>query len=152
MRVKNLLLVEPVALRRRSVSALLRAVYSENRVVDDYVDRNEGMPGHVAPPYRRSDPTPQWSRVDVAHLGYALSRGHLARDLLHAHKIQRFPVQVVHGLDSRLSRPDDIRSLIRQCRRNGLDVYDMPVAGRHALWHSLSEVAKLAERAGQLLD
>lgn len=152
MRVKNLLLVEPVALRRRSVSALLRAVYSENRVVDDYVDRNEAIPGHIVPPGRRSDPMPRWSRVDVAHLGYALSRGRLRRDLLGAHHIQRTSVQVVHGIDSRLSRPADIRTLIRQCRRDGLEVRDIPVAGRHALWHSLSEVAKLAERAGESLD
>lgn len=152
MRITSLLLVEPVALRRRSISSLLRAVHSEDRAVDDYIDLNNGITGHIAPPHRRSDPMPPWSRVDIAHLGYALSRGRLARDLLNAHYIQGSSVQIVHGIDSRLSRPADVRSLVRQCRRDGMKVHDMPVAGRHALWHSLSEVTTFAERAGQFLD
>lgn len=152
MRIESLLLVEPVALRRRSVSATLRAVHSENRVVDEYVDLNEGIAGLVAPPHRRSDPMPPWSRIDMAHLGYALCRGRLVRDLLKAQELQGFPVQVVHGVDSRLSRPADVRRLVRQCRRAGLEVHDLPVAGRHALWHSLGDVTKLVERAGELFD
>jgi len=145
-------LVEPVALRRWRASTLLRSVRSENRVVDEYVDLNHGIPELVAPPHRRSEPMPPWSRIDAAHLGYAISRGRLARDLLNANQIQNFPVQVVHGIDSALSRPADVRCLVRRCRRAGLDVHDVPVPGRHALWHSLTEVAKLAERAGELLD
>ena len=149
MRVSGLMLVEPVALRRWRVSSLLRSVRSENEVVDDHVNQNHGL---VAPPPRRGEPTPPWSRIDVAHLGYAVSRGRLGRDLITASQIQSFPVQVVHGIDSTLSRPGDVRRLVRRCRRARLDVRDMPVAGRHALWQSLSTVAELAERAGDMWD
>lgn len=148
MRVSGLMLVEPVALRRWRVSSLLRSIRSENQVVDDHVNQNHGL---AAPP-RRGEPTPPWSRIDVAHLGYAVSRGRLGRDLITASQIQSVPVQVVHGVDSTLSRPDDVRRLVRRCRRAGQDVRDMPVAGRHALWHSLSTVAELAERTGDMWD
>lgn len=151
VRVNSLLLVEPVALRRRRVSTLLRAVRAENRAVDEYIHLNEGIDGHITPPHRRREPMPPWSRIDVAHLGYGLSRGQLIRDLLKGHQIQCFSLQVVHGIDSRLSPPADVRRLLRQCRRNGMEVHDIPVAGRHALWHSLSEVTKLAERAHEAL-
>jgi pimeloyl-ACP methyl ester carboxylesterase len=152
IRVSNLILVEPVALRRWHVTSLLRSVRSENRVVDEYVDRNHGVPAPVVPPHRRCEPMPPWSRIDVGHLGYAVSRGQLARELIRANAIQRFPVQVVHGIDSTLSRAADVTSLVRRCRRAGVDVHDVPVAGRHALWHCLTDVAKLADRAGELLD
>jgi hypothetical protein len=152
MRVSNLVLVEPVALRRWAVPSLLRSVRSENRVVDEYIALNYGFPGLMAPPHRRSEPMPPWSRIDLAHLGYAISRGRLLRDLLIASQIQRFPVQVVHGIDSALSRPADVRRVVGRCRRSGLDVHDVPVPGRHALWHSLTEVVSLAERASELLD
>jgi pimeloyl-ACP methyl ester carboxylesterase len=152
MRVSGLMLVEPVALRRWRVSSLLRSVRSENQVVDEYVNRNHGVSGLVAPPPRRGEAMPPWSRIDVAHLGYAVSRGRLGQDLIKASQIQSFPVQVVHGIDSTLSRPADVRRLVSRCRRAGLDVRDMPVAGRHALWHSLSNVAELAEHAGDLWD
>ncbi|MCA2272427.1 alpha/beta fold hydrolase [Mycobacterium intracellulare] len=152
MRVKNMLLVEPVALRRRTVAALLRAVRSENRVVNEYLDLNEGIAGQVEPPQRRSEPIPPWSTIDIAHLGYGLSRGQLARNLVSSRQIQRFSVQVVHGIDSTLSPPADVRSLIRQCRRDGLVMHDIAVTGRHALWHSLSEVTKLAARVRDSLD
>ena len=81
----------------------------------------------------------------MAHYGYALSRGRLARDLMHAHFIQDFPIQLVHGDDSALSCREDVKHLAFVCRRAGFNVHDVSVAGSHALWHSLPDVAALAQ-------
>lgn len=145
VRVTNMVLVEPVAVRRWNLASLLRSVRAEDRVLDDYLDHNSGVPGAVLPTVRRGEPMPPHSRTDLAHLGWALSRGQLARDLLQANMIQDFSLQIVHGVDSRLSRAADVLRLTARCRRAGMEVHDIPVDGRHALWHSLPDVAGLAQ-------
>jgi alpha-beta hydrolase superfamily lysophospholipase len=145
LRVDTLILVEPVAMRRWNLARLIRSVQSEDAVLDEYLHDNNAVPGAVPPAQRRDEPLPKRSRTDLAHLGFALTRGRLTSDMLRANVIQSFPVQVVHGADSRLSQARDVEKLVAICRRAGMQVYDVPVAGRHALWHSLTDVAALAQ-------
>jgi pimeloyl-ACP methyl ester carboxylesterase len=144
LRVSNMILVEPVAMRRWNLLGLLNSVRDEDRVIDEYLDRNVAFPDAVPPSDRRNEPPPSTFRLDLAHLGFALSRGQLAPDLLRANAIQQFSVQVVHGVRSRLSRSAVVERLIKVCRRAGMEMEDVPVGGRHALWHSLPDVAALA--------
>lgn len=146
MRVESMVLVEPVAMRRWNLARLVHSVRSEDAVIDDFLKRNNEVPGAVAPAVRHDQSAPSQSRTDLAHLGHALSRGRLVSDLLRAHMIQSFPVQIVHGVDSRLSRDGDITKLVAMCRRAGMSIFNVPVDGRHALWHSLPDVAALARR------
>jgi pimeloyl-ACP methyl ester carboxylesterase len=144
LRVSNMILVEPVAMRRWNLLGLLHAVRDEDRVIDEYLDRNSTFADAVPPSDRRDEPPPSTSRLDLAHLGFALSRGRLATDLKRAHVIQSFPIQVVHGVRSRLSRNAIVERLGKVCRRAGIEIEDIPVGGRHALWHSLPDVAAMA--------
>jgi pimeloyl-ACP methyl ester carboxylesterase len=144
LRVINMVLVEPVAMRRWGLLKLIRSVRSEDTVVDDYLENNCVFPDAVLPPERRNAALPQSSRRDLAHLGFALSRGFLVSDLLRSNLIQQFPIEIVHGVDSELSRADEVSRLHSICTRAGMDVLDVPVAGRHALWHSLPDVTALA--------
>lgn len=144
IQVEQFIVVEPAATRLRNPLRLLRAVQCEELVLDEYLSRNEGALHHpVEPAARRGEVIPH-SRVDLALLGYALSRGRLVRDMLHAYTIQAFPVQVVHGTSSRVARYSDVARVIATCRSAGVEVHDVPVAGGHALWHSLPDVAELA--------
>jgi pimeloyl-ACP methyl ester carboxylesterase len=144
LRITDMLLVEPVALRRWSLPRLVRSVRSENTVINDYLENNRCFPGAVLPPERRNGELPDSSRRDIAHLGFAVSRGRIISDLLRANAIQQFPVEVVHGVDSKLSRAADVTRLLSVCRRARIQVRDLPVQGRHALWHSLPDVEALA--------
>ena len=143
LRVAAMILVEPVGVRRWNLLSLLRAVRIEDRTIDGYLAHNDGLTGVVQPADRRGEAPPR-SRLDLAHLGFGLSRGRLPDDLQRASRIQEFPLQVVHGSASRLSRVADASWLVRRCRRAGIDVHDITVAGHHALWHSLPHVAGLA--------
>jgi pimeloyl-ACP methyl ester carboxylesterase len=125
IRVRHLVLVEPVATRPRNPLAMWRAAHRDNTEV----------------PYGQAVPH---SEADIAHLSYALTRGRMTRDLLHAHGIQHFPVQFVHGADSSLARPGDVARLAATCRRAGMDVRDVTVTGGHGLWQSLPDVAAIA--------
>lgn len=144
LRVTDMVLVEPVAIRRWGLIRLIRSVRSEDAVIGDYLKNNDAFPDVVAPTEQRNAPRPPRSRRDLAHLGFALSRGQLVSDLLRAHTIQQFPVEVVHGMDSKLSPPTDVARLRAVSRRKRLDVLDLPVSGRHALWHSLPHVTAMA--------
>lgn len=146
LRVDSMILIEPVAMRRWNLARLIRAVRTEDTFLDDYLDANRVVPDAVLPADRRGEPSPPRSRTDLAHLGFALSRGRLLSDLVRANMIQGFPVEIVHGVDSQLSRRADIEHLVAICRRSGMRAFDVPVAGRHPLWHSLPDVAALAER------
>lgn len=145
LRVDTMILVEPVATRRRNPVRLIRSARSEDAVLDYYLDSNCAIPGAVRPTEGRGEQLPHCSRLDLAYLGYALSRGRVLSDLLRANAIQSFPIQVVHGVDSRLSRAHDVARLVAICRRSGMHMQDVPVTGRHPLWHSLPDVAALAE-------
>lgn len=146
LRVESMILVEPVAMRRWNLARLVCSVRSEGRVIEDFLDKNNAVPGAVMPDTHPGKSSPSQSRTDLAHLGYALSRGRLMSDLLRINMIQSFPVQIVHGVDSLLSRGHDITKLVAICRRAGMSILDVPVEGRHALWHSLPDVAALARR------
>ncbi|HUO37168.1 MAG TPA: alpha/beta fold hydrolase [Mycobacterium sp.] len=144
--VEHAVLVEPVAIRRWSLVSLLRATRGEDRVLDEYVVRNTAFADSVDPLPRREDPAPRTSQTDLAHLGYALSRGRMTADLRCGHRLHSFSVQLVHGARSRLSPVADVSRLATACRDAGIDTTDIPVPGRHALWHSLPDVARLARR------
>lgn len=144
LQVADMVLVEPVAIRRWNPIGLIAAVRSEDQVLDDYLSRNDEFPGAVVPAAQRGDPLPSRFLPDQALLGHAIGRGLITRDLLRANTVQSFPVQIAHGRQSLLSRTDDVQRLVAQCQSAGMDVHDVPVAGRHALWHSLPDVAALA--------
>ncbi|WP_162625288.1 alpha/beta fold hydrolase [Mycolicibacterium llatzerense] len=144
VRVADMVLVEPVAIRHWNPIGLIGAVRSEDEVLDDYLVRNAEVPGAVPPAEHRGEPPTRRCPVDLGLLGYAISRGGIGRDLLRANAIQSFPVQIGHGVHSRLSRSGDVRRLVATCREAGIVIHDAPVAGRHALWHSLPDVTALA--------
>jgi pimeloyl-ACP methyl ester carboxylesterase len=144
LRVADMVLIEPVAIRRWNLIDLIGSVRSEDGVLDDYLLRNTEIVGAVAPAERRGEQLPHRFPPDLALLGYAIGRGGIARDLLRANAIQPFQVQIAHGRQSRLSRSGDVHRLVTMCRRARMDVHDAPVAGQHALWHSLPDVAALA--------
>jgi pimeloyl-ACP methyl ester carboxylesterase len=145
LQVGELVLIEPVALRNWRLTSLLRSVRFEDDILDHYLADNDGVAGAVPPGSKRGEHAPH-SRLDLALLGFGLSRGALSGDLLRAAAIQTFAVKVVHGIDSRLSRAPDIARLVRNCRRVGVDIQDVTVEGHHALWQSLPRVNQLAIR------
>ncbi|CAN5240340.1 hypothetical protein BH11ACT7_BH11ACT7_04440 [soil metagenome] len=99
-----MMLVGPVPVRRWNLARLVVSVRSEDRLLDDYLRRNSDHPEVVIPVARLSEPQPTESRIDLAQLGYAVTRGQLRVDLLRAQQLRRFRVRVVHGAGSRLSR------------------------------------------------
>ena len=140
----TLTLVEPVAMQRWNLIRLLRAVHTEDAAVERYLEDNGTPNGNAGPVPSRDVPTPARSRIDLAHLGFALSRGRLTCDLLRTHALRPTPVQLVHGVDSRLSGRGEVARAVARCRRAGMEIQDLPVAGRHPLWQSLLEVTALA--------
>lgn len=102
--VRRMMLVGPVPVRRWNLARLVVSVRSEDRLLDDYLRRNSDHPEVVIPVARLSEPQPTESRIDLAQLGYAVTRGQLRVDLLRAQQLRRFRVRVVHGAGSRLSR------------------------------------------------
>ncbi len=137
LNVDQLLLVEPVAVRRRNPLQLLRVVHVEDRAT----------PAAVEQPSSGCSDAP--IRADLARLGWALSRGLLAADILSASHFQDFSVQLAHGRSSRLCTQRDTDRILRILRRSNVDACDLPVAGRHGLWHSMPAVAALAQLAAQ---
>lgn len=137
VRVDHMMAVEPVALRVRNPLRLLTMALVEDSYVADYRRRDHGW----CPADPASVPV---SRGDLARLGYGLSRGTLTRDLLRAARVQRFALQIVHGRDSVLSAGAETARLANACRRAGLDVYDVAVDGRHAVWQSFPDVVAVA--------
>lgn len=142
--IDHVVLVEPVATRCWNIVSLIGCTRAEDKVLGEYLDRNRSVAAAVAPVDRRGDPRPPVSRIDLAHLGFALTRGRIAADLRRGHRRHGFTVHVMHGERSLLSRAADVAGLAADCRRAGLQVHTVRVAGRHALWHSLPDVAALA--------
>jgi pimeloyl-ACP methyl ester carboxylesterase len=142
--VNHMIAVEPVAIDRHNPLRLMHSARSEDRVLAGYLANNAGCLGANTPGSGHRGAVAPYSRADVALLGYALSRGRLIRDLLRANRVQCFPVQIVHGTDSILTPSEEAERLTSACRRAAIDVYDVPVAGHHALWQSLPHVAEVA--------
>jgi pimeloyl-ACP methyl ester carboxylesterase len=143
--VRALVLVEPVAMRRWSIPRLVRAVRSEEAALQTCLDDNSTWPHAVLPMQRRHDVPPARSRIDLAHLGFGLSRGLMTRDLLQAGAIQNINVHIVHGTDSRLCTSADVAELAATCSRAGMSIHNVPLNGRHALWHSLRNARAIAQ-------
>ena len=141
--VNQMIAVEPVAMGLNPLR-LVHAARSEDRVLASYLANNDGRPGAVSPASGHRRGVPPYSRADVALLGYALSRGSLTRDILRANRVQCFSLQIVHGRDSALTPVAEAEGLASACRRAAIEVYDVPVAGHHALWQSLPHVAEVA--------
>ncbi|WP_431235943.1 alpha/beta fold hydrolase (plasmid) [Mycolicibacterium psychrotolerans] len=59
LRVSNMVLVEPVAMRRWNLLDLLRSVRDEDHLLDEYLDRNSVFPHAALPIERRAEPAPQ---------------------------------------------------------------------------------------------
>lgn len=137
VRVQHLVAIEPVAMRTRNPFVLMRLARSEETFASEYRTRNRDS--HAV--YEPGGPA---SRSDLARLGYALSRGMLTRDIMRAGSFQRFGLQIVHGRDSQLSPAGDIARLVTKCRKSGMEIRDITVEGRHALWQSLPDVAAIA--------
>lgn len=132
LHVGQLTIVEPVAVERRNPFRLLRSVHLEDRATA-WPDEHSA-PGHGFTP----------SRTDLALLGYALSRGHLTADIVRAKGVQRFAVQLVHGRESQLCSQRAVDRAVRVWRHSGIEARDLPLPGRHGLWHSPTAVADLA--------
>ncbi|WP_157561358.1 alpha/beta fold hydrolase [Mycobacterium sp. E802] len=137
LQVQHMVMIEPVATRTRNPLRLMRAVRAEDAFTSGYLMRNVNSCGAGLSDIPAS-------RTDLALLGYALSRGGLGRDLLRADRIQSFTLQIVHGRDSLLCPAADIDRLATVYRRTGIEVRDITVPGRHALWHSWPDVAAIA--------
>ncbi|WNG81137.1 alpha/beta fold hydrolase [Mycobacterium sp. ITM-2016-00316] len=135
LRVGHLVAIEPASARRRNPLRLMAAARAEERWVAGHPAEgaDQFVPDSV--PHRAGD---------LALLGYALSRGCFARDMLRSNGVQAFPLQVVHADDSLVCPPDDISRVVSRCRRSGMNVYDVAVSGRHGMWQSLSDVQNLA--------
>lgn len=146
LQVEHLILIEPVALRRWHLPSLLQSVRLEDRLIDGYLADNNEAAGSAPHPGRQSIDHIHNSRLDLALLGFGVSRGRLKQDVLRAAANHKPSVTVVHGLWSRLTRMTDIARLIDTCRQAGLEIDDITVEGHHALWQSLPRVNDLATR------
>lgn len=142
--VDTLSLVEPVALRRWRVVRLLYSVRQEDSFNKQYLEENFRYPYAVLPATLQPAGRPPKSRIDLMHLGAGLARGRLRGDMLSENNIDRLSVHVVHGRDSTLSRSDDVERFVNECRSAGFAADNIPIDGRHALWHSLATVESLA--------
>lgn len=132
LHVGQLALVEAVALERWNPLNLLRTVRKEDRataaVSDAFLEQG------VAPP-----------RGELALLGYALSRGWLTSDVVRANSLHDLRVQLVRGYDSSLCRRPASERAARFMRRNGVEVSQLAMPGRHGLWHNEADVSELAQ-------
>jgi pimeloyl-ACP methyl ester carboxylesterase len=144
LRVTTLMLVEPVAMRRWNIPQLIQMVRSEDAALQPYLDDNAAWVNAVLPVQRRNEGLPACSRIDLAHLGFGLSRGGMTNDLLQAGATQNIAVHIVHGDCSRLCTITDVAKLAATCRRAGMSVRDVPLNGRHPMWHSLREATAIA--------
>lgn len=139
--IKRLVLVEPVAIRRWSVTELLRSVHAEQPHISTHLDRNRFRHNGAAAPHSPTAGVHAGDWPDLGHLGFALSRGSLYTDMLRAHRRNDCTLQIIHATDSLLARRRDIKRFTQRCRSAGIptDVIEMP--GHHAFWHSLPDVA-----------
>ena len=148
LHIDRLVLVEPVATRRWGAAELLRSVFAEPPLIGADLDRKgDGHNADAAPHRTTGACVGDWP--DLAHLGFALTRGALYPDMLRAHHRSGCTLQLIYGTDSRLARRRDVKLFTQRCRRAGvpIDVIDMP--GHHAFWHSLPVVDAAARSAAQ---
>lgn len=140
--VDDVVLVEPVGLRRWAVAPLLLSVMREARWDRSYLESNAGtFPHHVwiGRSYGRRR-YPLARRIDQLHLGSALRHGGLAAVLRHS-AVPAAGVTVVRARQSALSGSACVAS-VAGLRRKGIAIREFSVAGHHGFWHSLAAVAE----------
>jgi pimeloyl-ACP methyl ester carboxylesterase len=143
-RVSTLILVEPVAVRKWSASALVAAMRKENELVDIYLDETKSVSGAAAPADRTPGTTPAhrgW--IDMLVTANTLRGGRLAADVA-AGVAPGSRLVVVHGSNSFLSERAGCARVLQAARSQGATAVDVPAAGSHGLWLSLPRVAELA--------
>jgi pimeloyl-ACP methyl ester carboxylesterase len=147
LRINRLVLVEPVANRRWSISELLRSVRAEQAHVEADLDRNHNGDNDAVA--ARGPATGVYVRdwPDLCHLGFALTRGSLYADMLRAHRHSNCALALIHGTDSRLARRRDIKRFTHRCRSAGITTDAIEMPGHHSFWHALPDVAVAARQA-----
>lgn len=133
--VQDLVLVEPVALRRWRLRQLVAAAHRESRWVGGYFDSNAANSGAAEPWPRRLGGNPSRWRVDLLLAGAALRRGALGEEIP---TTSAAAVTVVLAADSELTRGVVVPAS-PACRI-------VTVPGRHGFWHSLPAVAALCRQ------
>lgn len=140
--VDTMILIEPVGLHAWSPLKLLRNVTREDQYTDTYLRRN---PAEAVQPWdRRGEPTPPHSWLDLAHLGWAISRGRLPSDLLRAHA--RRPLKHLHLVradSSSLCTEEGIRRLTQTAAGANIATTVHTIPGHHQVWQSVPDVLAL---------
>lgn len=142
-------LVEPVGGQRWSARALVAAMRAEGPLVEEFLAQTAAVPGTVPPTDRTPGAAPNAHFApDMMVSAGALRAGRLGADLADALAGTGTQVQLVHGVDSRLSTAEACADIRRRCERRGVDARDIPVPGSHGMWHSLPAVRALAAEVG----
>ncbi len=142
----EVVLVEPVGIRRWSAAGLYQAARAEDRLIDPYLAETADTPGAVPPADQvPGSPRPFRRRIDMLATINALRAGRLADDLT-AGVTATTTVVVARGTSSHYSDPDSCARIGQRVRDCGGRAIDVAVPGSHGLWHSLPRVEDLALR------
>jgi pimeloyl-ACP methyl ester carboxylesterase len=142
--LRTVVLVEPVALKRWRVPALVSATRREDRFVPSFLDENGTIADAVAPWDRRpGTAAPATRKSALLLLANALRRSSLAGDLQTAvPRLRR--VVFVRGESTLLSPRRELLVLAGSLSDRGVPVRVLPVEGGHGFWQSLPRVGALA--------
>jgi pimeloyl-ACP methyl ester carboxylesterase len=142
----DIVLVEPVAIRRWPVTRLIKGVRKEEAGTHAYLADNDSWTDAVEPSGDvPGGPRPATHVTSMLLEGNAIRAGRLPRDLaLGLVRHESAATIIVHGMDSLLSRPESCARLVQCLQQHGREVVDVPVPGGHPLWHSLDDVTRLA--------
>lgn len=152
--VRDVVLIEPVAVRRWSAAALVSAVRRENRLVEPYLDETATVTGAVRPLEARPDEKPATRRHgDLLLLANALRAARLTDDLVTAtrrpdRRLER--LVVLRAKESTLSPQRDVDRLMTAAERHGLAAHLLCVPGSHAFWQSLPAVGSVVADLGHM--
>lgn len=141
--VAQAMLIEPVAGGHWRISSLYKASRDEDRHIATYLDRNREISGAVPPVDQCEEPSPATSWVDLLYLANGMRFEQMARQLAEGQQRHRFPVLVVRGTDSFLSRSDSVDALVTNLGTAGVEATSVSVPGHHGLWQSLPDVQRL---------
>ncbi|EKX62163.1 hypothetical protein Sipo8835_05810 [Streptomyces ipomoeae] len=150
--VREVVLVEPVAVRHWSAAALVSAVRRENRRVGPYLDETATVTGAVRPLEARPGEKPATLRHgDLLLLANALRAARLTDDLVTAtrrpdRRLGR--LVVVRGEESLLSPRRDVHRLVTAAGWHGIATRLLSVPGPHAFWQSLPAVGSVMAELG----
>lgn len=147
-----IVLVEPVGHQSWTIRDLLTATRHEDTLIDHYLAENTRYPGVKAP----NDRTPRAATAkaygpDLWLLANAMRSGRLGEDVLAAATGTATHLIVVHGISSLVSTRAASQQLVSAARARGITVTDLPVAGSHGLWQSLTQVDRLARQLATAL-